>query len=362
MAQSISEEEIALLKVLKKMKLDDPEQLEDVLTKKSMKQEEKYQEKDSLKFPRISLFYGEPGKGEVSYRAWRYEVNCLIKDKTYSHASMLLGIRRSLRGEAADMVMRLGEEAKVEEILELFQSSFGNIESPESTLKKFHACEQGENEPVVKYASRVEEMFSRAVELGALARTQQILLKSVFYEGLNVELKIASAFKYETTSDYNMFKAEIRKLEQEFQSRKSTGKSKQCQATTLKPENSELGEIKSLLEKMNARIEVLEKEKGQTNVMQQYPQNRRGNPGETEANPKTRGSDRGYHVRGQRGPRHFTGMRDQFQGRRPFRGQGRGTESYRPKRPFGSNMFKPHIQCYSCNEYGHFASECPLNE
>ncbi|KAH3876242.1 hypothetical protein DPMN_000079 [Dreissena polymorpha] len=117
MAQSISEEEIALLKVLKKMKLDDPEQLEDVLTKKSMKQEEKYQEKDSLKFPRISLFYGEPGKGEVSYRAWRYEVNCLIKDKTYSHASMLLGIRRSLRGEAADMVMRLGEEAKVLETI-----------------------------------------------------------------------------------------------------------------------------------------------------------------------------------------------------------------------------------------------------
>ncbi|KAH3748101.1 hypothetical protein DPMN_182538 [Dreissena polymorpha] len=177
---------------------------------------------------------------------------------------MLLGIRRSVRGEAADMVMRLGEEAKVEDILELFQSSFGNIETPEST---FHACAQGENEPVVKYASRIEEMFSRAVELGAPARTQQLLLKSVFYEGLNVELKIASSFKYETTSDYNIFKAEIRKLELEFQRRKPRGKSKQCQATTLKPENSELGEIKSLLEKMNARMEVLEEEKGQTNVM-----------------------------------------------------------------------------------------------
>ena len=38
----------------------------------------------STKFPRISLFYGETGKGEVTYRTWRYEVNCLLRENTYN--------------------------------------------------------------------------------------------------------------------------------------------------------------------------------------------------------------------------------------------------------------------------------------
>ena len=35
----------------------------------------------STKFPRISLFYGVTGKGEFTYKTWRYEVNLLIEGK-----------------------------------------------------------------------------------------------------------------------------------------------------------------------------------------------------------------------------------------------------------------------------------------
>ena len=35
----------------------------------------------STKFPRISLFYGVTGKGEFTYRTWRYEVNLFIEGK-----------------------------------------------------------------------------------------------------------------------------------------------------------------------------------------------------------------------------------------------------------------------------------------
>jgi hypothetical protein len=160
-------------------------------------------------------------------------------------------------------------------------------------------------------------------------------------------------------SDYNTFKAEIRKLELEFQNTKS--KKKQYQSTNVKPETSEFAGLKSLLPE-NARIEVLEKQKEfQTNAIQQYPQNRSGNPGDVPMTTYTRGAERGYHVIGQRGPRHNRGARGQFQGRRPYRGQGRGTNSYRPTRPIAGTTFRPHIQCYNCNEHGHYASECPLN-
>lgn len=91
-----------------------------------------------------------------------------------------MGIRRSLRGEAASMMMRLGESASLDNILDMFHSTFGNTETAESILREFHGCEQDSEESVVLYAARIEELFSQAVELGALQRSQQVLLKSVF--------------------------------------------------------------------------------------------------------------------------------------------------------------------------------------
>lgn len=307
-------------------------------------------EAPSVKFPRISLFFGEPGKGEVTYRTWRYEVNCLLREKSYSKESLMLGIRRSLRGEAAAMLMRLGETASIDSILDMFHSSFGNTETPESILKRFHACEQELEESVVTYACRVEELFSQAVELGALLRSQQVLLKSVFYEGLNTDLKIASTYKFESISDYNTFKAEIRKLEEEMKRAKSKTDSKKkatCSAASKKDgggdskPSSELGEVKELLEKLNQRIDKLEEEKKTATNMQQ--QQMAGNV-----------------YRGARGMRHFRGRgRGNFQSR-PYRGHGRGQSQYKPRRPTAGATFKP-SGCFNCGEEGHFARNCPLN-
>jgi len=49
------------------------------------------------------------------------------------------------------------------------------------------------------------------------------LLKSVFYEGLNTDIKIASSYKYETIANYNLFKTEVRKLEDEMHRAKGNG-------------------------------------------------------------------------------------------------------------------------------------------
>lgn len=85
-----------------------------------------------------------------------------------------------MRGEAADKAMRLEEAAKINDILTTFHSAFGNTETAESILKQFHGCTQQKDESVVAYASRIEELFSQAVELGVLERKQQLILKSVF--------------------------------------------------------------------------------------------------------------------------------------------------------------------------------------
>ena len=253
--EAITAEDKGLLDALHKLKIATPEELEKTLESKAEIIKEKvYVEKSNTsgKYPRISLFYGEPSKGEVSYRTWQYEVNCLIKADEYTQESILHGIRRSLRGEAADMTMRLGETASVKDILISLHTAFGNTETAESILKRFHGCSQKEGESVSCYASRVEELFSQAVELGALERKQQLILKSVFYEGLDIDLKVASAYKYETIDNYNAFKAEIRNLEtilSKTKSASSPGKGQiPCQQVT-RQDNSELGEIKDMLKK-----------------------------------------------------------------------------------------------------------------
>lgn len=69
-----------------------------------------------VKFPAMSLFYREPSKGEVIYHTWQYELNCLLRESAYKKKSMLLGIQLSLRVEAADTAMCLGETASVSDI------------------------------------------------------------------------------------------------------------------------------------------------------------------------------------------------------------------------------------------------------
>lgn len=89
---------------------------------------------------KFSTFYGETGKGEVSFYTWKYEVRCLLEEKVYREEQILQGIRRSCKGEAANILRRLGAGVSAEEILEKFESTYGHIDSEEMVLKKFYAC------------------------------------------------------------------------------------------------------------------------------------------------------------------------------------------------------------------------------
>ena len=56
--------------------------------------------------PRISIFFGDTGKGEVSYAQWVYEVKCLMLEKVHKQEVIKQAIRNSLRGEAANLLRR----------------------------------------------------------------------------------------------------------------------------------------------------------------------------------------------------------------------------------------------------------------
>ena len=60
-----------------------------------------------------------------------------MRENTYNKEDLLLGIRRSLRDEAAAMLTRLGETATIDSMLDMYHSALGNTQTPEYILKKF---------------------------------------------------------------------------------------------------------------------------------------------------------------------------------------------------------------------------------
>lgn len=333
----VTAHELKLIGAMRHLKIK-PERVE---TTEEMEKFIKDYDKEALErrqLPRISIFFGEDGKGEVTYQTWKYEIECLKQEKKYPEDQILMAIRRAAKGEAANILRRLGVKASVEEILRKFNSTFGDIDSPELIMKKFYAVEQKPAESLINYAARIEELFSQAVQVRALEATQETILKSVFYQGLRQPLKQFGNLKFETIRDYDRFKIEMRKIESELESSTKKEKESAAKCSTITQKSSDMEEVKNLLKQMNEKINALEE--------QQRDQ---------QQNTAQRG--RGFY----RGPRHFRGTfnRETFQRRR---GQ------YRPTRPTGTTTFRPAAQgqksfsCYACGQEGHISRNCPGNQ
>ena len=66
--------------------------------------------------PKISIFSGDTK--DTSFDLWKYEVSCLLSEKTYSRDALKQALCECLKGEAAKIVMRMGPSATLEELLE----------------------------------------------------------------------------------------------------------------------------------------------------------------------------------------------------------------------------------------------------
>ena len=108
------------------------------------------------------LFSGQVGvKGEATFDLWKYEVECLVKDKVYSEETIRRLIRTSHRGEAAHVLKRLGPQASVEIILNKFTAAYGIVETGEETVAEFYSACQRDTEDVSAWSCRLEDLLNR---------------------------------------------------------------------------------------------------------------------------------------------------------------------------------------------------------
>ena len=133
--------------------------------------------------PKLSAFSGEAGKEEVSFDQWSYELQTLRK--SYSDLALREGIQHSLRGAAADVVCNMGPNVPLDMILKKFAIIYGNVKSFDLLLRDFYRADQGEDEAIPSYATRIEglscQIRDRFPDQLPLQEEQRLLKDCLFH-------------------------------------------------------------------------------------------------------------------------------------------------------------------------------------
>ncbi|PVD18623.1 hypothetical protein C0Q70_21173 [Pomacea canaliculata] len=164
----------------------------------------------------------QPKDSEASYELWKFEVNCVKPDAAYDRHAVLEAVRRSLRGEAARVAMRLGVNATADSIISKFDSLYGTVRGGEDLLADVYAAKQQDGEDVATWSCRLEDLWAKAAEV----------LRCRFWKGLVQPLRDRSGHKFTTINDFDELRRIMRQFEwtSDHQPRKPTATTKAAQS------------------------------------------------------------------------------------------------------------------------------------
>ena len=171
--------------------------------------------------PRLPVFSGETGKGDVSFERWRHEVRCLLADGTPHHL-VSQAIRHSLRKTPADILTWMGEGATVNDILMKLEGLYGNALSGEELIKQFYTEAQKPEESVASWGCRLEEILTQAVNRGQVEKSAMdgMLRRKFWAELYDDRVKMATRHRLDLVNSYSQLVSEVRAVEQEFKTSK----------------------------------------------------------------------------------------------------------------------------------------------
>ena len=314
---------------------------------------------------RISIFSGDESN-DSCYEAWKFEVVTLIKDGTFSDKVIATALTKSLRGDAASVVRRMGLNACIEDIMQKLEGIFGTVEDSESLLSTFYSAEQHPGEKVSTWGCRLEDLLDRALQGQALSsKSIDDMLKVKFWSGLQDHIKEGTRHLKNTVSDFDQLRVEARKVERErsgsrtqeiFPKLKKSGQVKlmkvdepECQLEKMKGEirqmNTKISELHSLVMKNVSPTQHHESSSPHLHVTSN--QGRTNWTRNHNYNHMNRGQYRG---RGRNWSQSHQAVSDHQQ---------RSNSSHPPiHRDQASTQQHGQIICYRCKQPGHVAWGC----
>ena len=170
-----------------------------------------------MRLAQLPFFFGEDQKGDGSFKLWKFEFSCLIKEN-YPDSLILQSIRKNLRGKAREILLTFGETAKPSDILNKLEGIYGNVSTSEVILQQFYIQSQRANESVADYSVRIENLLRRAVRNRSITYTvRNEMLCSKLWNGLRDPLlKNSSRYTYETEKDFYELTKKLRAVEQDL--------------------------------------------------------------------------------------------------------------------------------------------------
>lgn len=206
----------------------------------------------SVGMPRLSTFVGGScGKHDTSYRQWRFEIDCLQKEKIYSEPRLRYQIRRSLKGEAGTVAERLGPDASLSALIEELDLNYGSSDNAEDCLAEFNTASQNVSESVVSWAIRLESMYSEIVRKKlATDKERDSQLRLRFWQGLQSQMREGAWHHFDSTTTF----ADLRKRMRLFENRKNrdTPVKGQLKMAAAVPNSDEDSTFKQILAEMKA--------------------------------------------------------------------------------------------------------------
>ena len=167
--------------------------------------------------PKLSAFSGEVAKGEVSFDQWSYELQTLRK--SYSDLALREGIQHSLRGAAADVVCHMGPDIPLDLIIKKFTIIYGNVKSFDLLMRDFYRADQGKNESIPSYATRIAGLLSQIRDKfpdQLPLQEKQRQLKDHLFHGSRKGIRDSLKYCFTDASiDYMQFLEECRTSEEE---------------------------------------------------------------------------------------------------------------------------------------------------
>ena len=189
--------------------------------------------------PKLSAFSGEVAKGEVSFDQWSYELQ--TSRKSYSDLALREGILCLLSGAAADVVCNMGPDVPLDLIIKKFTIIYGNVKSFDLKMRDFYRADQGEDESIPSYATRIEGLLSQIRDKfpdQLPLQEEQRLLKDCLFHGSRKGIRDSLKYCFADASiDYMQFLEECRKSEEEGKAGQTRApvKAKVKAAATLTP-------------------------------------------------------------------------------------------------------------------------------
>ena len=159
----------------------------------------------SMQYPKIIFFSGD--NKDASYQQWRNEVKCLIREG-HPPSNIMQGIRRSLKGTAADVLINLGENVTPDRVIAKFDVIFGVALTSEALLEEYYTARQKEDEAAAVWGCRLETILGKVQRRGHISSNAQEMLRTKFWSGLKDE-RVKSALRHKFDANYD-FEALLR--------------------------------------------------------------------------------------------------------------------------------------------------------